>query len=136
MSFSLLLKAYLLTTIVFFAIDILWLGVIAKNLYNKYLKKLLAPKVNWIAAIIFYLIFIVGIFYFAIVPSVEAASLEDAILKGALFGFFTYATYDLTNLATLRGWPIRIVLIDIIWGSILTASVSTSGFYIMNWLMA
>lgn len=136
MSFSLLLKAYLLTTIVFFAIDILWLGVIAKNLYNKYLRKLLAPKVNWTAAIIFYLLFIVGIFYFAIVPSVEAASLEAALVKGALFGFFTYATYDLTNLATLRGWPIRIVFIDIIWGSILTASVSVSGFYIMNWLMA
>lgn len=136
MSFSLLLKAYLLTTLVFFAIDILWLGVIAKNLYSKYLGKLLAPKVNWTAAMIFYLLFIVGIFYFAIVPSVEAASLEDAILKGALFGFFTYATYDLTNLATLRGWPIRIVFIDIIWGAILTASVSTAGFYIMNWLMA
>jgi len=56
-------------------------------------------------------------------------------LEGALFGFFTYATYDLTNLATLRGWPIRIVFIDIIWGSFLTASVSTAGFYIMNWLM-
>ncbi|OEK00117.1 hypothetical protein BFP97_00675 [Roseivirga sp. 4D4] len=136
MSFSLLLKAYLLTTVVFFAIDILWLGVIAKNLYNKYLRRLLAPKVNWFAAIIFYLIFIVGIFYFAIVPSVEAGSLEQAILKGALFGFFTYATYDLTNLATLRGWPIRIVFIDIIWGSVLTASVSTAGFYITNWLMA
>lgn len=135
MSFSLLLKAYLLTTVVFFAIDILWLGAIAKNLYGKYLGKLLAPKVNWTAAMIFYLLFIVGIFYFAIVPSVEAASLEDAILKGALFGFFTYATYDLTNLATLRDWPIRIVFIDIIWGSILTASVSTAGFYIMNWLM-
>lgn len=135
MSFSLLLKAYLLTTLVFFAIDILWLGVIAKKLYNKYLRRLLAPKVNWAAAIIFYLIFIVGIFYFAIVPAVEASSLEDALLKGALFGFFTYATYDLTNLATLRGWPIRIVFIDIIWGCILTASVSTAGFYIMNWLM-
>lgn len=136
MSFSLLVKAYLLTTVVFFAIDILWLGVIAKNLYNKYLRRLLAPKVNWVAAIIFYLIFIVGIFYFAIVPSVEVASLEQAVLKGALFGFFTYATYDLTNLATLRGWPIKIVFIDIVWGSILTASVSTAGYYIMNWLMA
>ncbi|MBO3698238.1 DUF2177 family protein [Roseivirga sp. E12] len=136
MSFSLLLKAYLLTTLVFFAIDILWLGVIAKKLYNKYLRRLLAPKVNWVAAIIFYLIFIVGIFYFAIVPAVDASSLEQAVLKGALFGFFTYAAYDLTNLATLRGWPIRIVIIDIIWGCILTASVSTVGFYIMNWLMA
>ncbi|OEK05390.1 DUF2177 family protein [Roseivirga misakiensis] len=136
MSFALLVKSYLLTTVVFFAIDILWLGIIAKNLYNKHLRKLLAPKVNWAAAIVFYLLFIVGIFYFAIVPSVEEASLEAAMLNGGLFGFFTYATYDLTNLATLRGWPIKIVFIDIIWGAVLTASVSTAGFYITNWLMA
>ncbi|MFY0592802.1 DUF2177 family protein [Roseivirga sp.] len=135
MSFALLVKSYLLTTVVFFAIDILWLGFIAKNLYNKHLRKLLAPKVNWAAAIVFYLLFIVGIFYFAIVPSLDEASLESAVIKGALFGFFTYATYDLTNLATLRDWPIKIVFIDIIWGSILTASVSTAGFVITSWLM-
>lgn len=136
MSFLLLLKAYLLTTVVFFIIDMLWLGGIAKKLYAKHLKAFLSPRVNWAAAFIFYLIFIVGIFYFAIVPAVELASLEQAILKGALFGFFTYATYDLTNLATLRNWPLKIVIIDIIWGAFLTAAVSVSGFTIMNWLGA
>lgn len=134
MSFSLLLKSYLLTTLVFFAIDILWLGVIAKGFYNKHLRSFLAPRVNWTAAIVFYLLFIVGIFYFAIVPAVEEGSLNKAMIDGALFGFFTYATYDLTNLATLRKWPIKIVIVDIIWGVILTFSVSSAGYFITNWL--
>ncbi len=136
MSFILLLKSYLLTTIVFFAIDLVWLGVVAKNLYNKHLGGLLADQVNWTAAIIFYLLFIVGIYIFAIVPAVNKESLKYAIIMGALFGFFTYATYDLTNLATLKDWPIKIVFIDIIWGSVLTAAVSASGYGITRWLQA
>ena len=136
MSFLLLLKSYLLTTIVFFAIDLVWLGVVAKNLYNKHLGSLLADQVNWTAAIVFYLLFIVGIYIFAIVPAVNKESLKHAIMMGALFGFFTYATYDLTNLATLKDWPIKIVFIDIIWGSVLTAAVSASGYGITRWLQA
>ncbi|GAB5527236.1 MAG: DUF2177 family protein [Roseivirga sp.] len=134
MPFSKLLIGYLLTAVVFFAIDMLWLGLIAKGLYNKYLGSFLAEQVNWTAAIIFYLLFIVGIFIFAIMPAIEKDSLMKAVLLGALFGFFTYATYDLTNLATLKDWPIKIVFIDIVWGAVLTASVSTSGFAIMKWL--
>lgn len=134
MPFSKLIIGYLLTAVVFFAIDMLWLGLIAKGLYNKYLGSFLAEQVNWTAAIIFYLLFIVGIFIFAIMPAVEKDSFMKAILLGALFGFFTYATYDLTNLATLKDWPLKIVLIDIVWGAVLTASVSTSGFLIMKWL--
>lgn len=134
MPFSKLVIGYLLTAVVFFAIDMLWLGLIAKGLYNKYLGSFLAEQVNWTAAIIFYLLFIVGIFVFAIMPAVEKDSLMKAVFLGALFGFFTYATYDLTNLATLKDWPIKIVLIDIVWGAVLTASVSTSGFVIIKWL--
>ncbi|PIQ49167.1 MAG: hypothetical protein COW03_06410 [Cytophagales bacterium CG12_big_fil_rev_8_21_14_0_65_40_12] len=134
MPFSLLAKSYLLTTLVFFAIDLVWLGVIAKNLYNKHLGGLLAEQVNWTAAIVFYLLFIIGIFIFAILPAVEKESFKNALIYGALFGFFTYATYDLTNLATLKGWPIKIVFIDIIWGSVLTAAVSISGYCITKWL--
>ncbi len=134
MPFSKLIIGYLLTAVVFFAIDMLWLGLIAKGLYNKYLGSFLAEQVNWTAAIIFYLLFIVGIFIFAIMPAVEKDSLMKAVVLGALFGFFTYATYDLTNLATLKDWPLKIVFIDIVWGAVLTASVSTSGFAIMKWL--
>lgn len=134
MPFSKLALSYLLTTIVFFTIDLIWLGAIAKNLYNKYLGTFLSPNINWPAAIIFYLLFIVGIFIFAIMPAVNQGSYLKAILLGALFGFFTYATYDLTNLATLKDWPIQIVFIDIIWGAILTGLVSLAGFYIVNFL--
>jgi uncharacterized membrane protein len=126
--------SYLLTTVVFFAVDMTWLGFIAKDLYKKYLGSFLSDKVNWPAAIIFYLLFIIGIFYFAILPAVEKASLPKAIIAGALFGFFTYATYDLTNLATLKDWPLPIVFIDIIWGSVLTGVVSTAGYYIVKLL--
>jgi uncharacterized membrane protein len=131
---SKLVISYLLTTLVFLAIDLLWLGVLAKGLYNKYLGSFLSDQVNWTAAIIFYVLFIVGIFVFAILPAVEKDSLSKAIVLGALFGFFTYATYDLTNLATLKGWPLPIVLIDISWGSFLTASVSAAGFTITRWI--
>jgi uncharacterized membrane protein len=128
-----LLLSYFLTAIVFFAIDLLWLGLIAKNLYNKYLGGFLADQVNWTAALIFYLLFIVGIFIFAILPAVEKNSLQYALIYGALFGFFTYATYDLTNLATLKGWPTTIVFIDMAWGAILSGSVATAGFFITRY---
>lgn len=131
-----LLLGYFLTTVVFFVIDMVWLGLIAKGLYNKFLGSFLAEQVNWTAAIIFYLLFIVGIFIFAIMPALSKESFSHALLYGALFGFFTYATYDMTNLATLKDWPVQIVIIDVIWGAVLTASVSISGYSIMRWLQA
>jgi len=133
--FTKLAIGYLLTTVVFFAIDIIWLGFIAKGMYNKMLGHLMAPNVNWTAAVIFYLIFIVGIFIFSIIPGIEKDSFQHALIYGVLFGFFTYATFDLTNLATLRDWPIKIVFIDIVWGMVLTGSVASSGYYIMRWLL-
>ena len=129
-----ILISYLFTFIVFLMIDLLWLGIIAKNLYQKYLGNLLSDKVNWTAAFIFYFIYVAGISIFAIYPAIQKGSAFNAILMGALFGLFTYATYDLTNLATLKDWPIAIVFIDILWGIILSASVSLSGFYIVKWV--
>lgn len=126
--------SYLLTTIVFLIIDLTWLGFIAKDLYKKYLGHYLTDNVNWTAALIFYLLFIIGISIFAIYPAVNKNSYITAIVLGALFGFFTYATYDLTNLATLKDWPLTIVFIDILWGSFLTASVSLAGFYIVKFI--
>jgi uncharacterized membrane protein len=134
MPVSKLILSYLLTTVVFFCIDLLWLGIIAKGFYGRHLADFLAPQVNWVAAIIFYLIFIVGIFIFGIMPAVEKQSWTQALILGGLFGFFTYATYDLTNLATLKEWPLTIVIVDIIWGFVLSASVSVSGFFIVQWL--
>jgi len=129
-----LVISYLLTAVVFFAVDMAWLGLLAKDLYKKYLGNFLSDTINWPAAIIFYLLFIIGIFYFAILPAVEKNSLAKAVISGALFGVFTYATYDLTNLATLKNWPLPIVFIDIAWGALLTGIVSTAGFYIVKWV--
>jgi uncharacterized membrane protein len=132
--FSKLLISYLLTTLVFFAVDMAWLGFIAKDLYRKYLGSFLADKINWAAALVFYFLFIMGIFYFSILPAAEKGSWVKAVISGAFFGFITYATYDLTNLATLKGWPLPIVFIDIIWGAVLTAMVSTAGYFIVKWM--
>ncbi len=133
MTVSKLLLTYVLTTLVFFAVDLLWLGVIGKNIYQKYLGHLLG-EVNWPAAIVFYLLFIVGIFVFSILPGLEKDSASYTLLYGVLFGFFTYATYDLTNLATLKNWPTTIVFIDILWGMFLTGTVALAGFYIGKWV--
>ncbi len=132
MSITKIIVSYLLTSVVFFAVDMLWLGLIAKDLYRKYLGDFLSSQINWTAAIIFYLLFIVGISIFAIYPAVQKDSIFSAVILGALFGMFTYATYDLTNLATLKDWPLQIVFIDIVWGAFLTAVVSAAGFYIVK----
>lgn len=134
MSFAKLAISYLLTFAVFFIVDMAWLGFIAKDLYKKYLGSFLSEQVNWTAAFIFYFLFVAGVFIFAILPAVEKDSLRSAIIMGGLFGFFTYATYDLTNLATLKGWPTTIVFIDMAWGFFLTSVVSTAGFYIVKWI--
>ncbi len=118
------LRNFVITFVVFFAIDLIWLGLIAKNLYAKHLGYIMAEKVNWTAAILFYVLFIIGILYFAITP---ATSLGNVMLSGALFGLISYATYDLTNLATIKSWPVIITVIDLVWGttlSTLTASIS------------
>jgi uncharacterized membrane protein len=129
-----LILSYFLTALVFFAVDMLWLGLIAKDFYRKHLGGFLSDRVNWTAAIIFYLIFIVGIFVFVILPAVEKSSLLKAIGLGAFFGVITYATYDLTNLATLKNWPLTIVIVDMAWGAVLTAIVSAAGYGIVKWL--
>ena len=126
------IKTYITALIVFFAIDLVWLGVIAAKLYRHYLGGLMADKVNWPAALIFYGIFISGLVYFVIEPALAKQSLSFAIGAGAFFGFITYATYDLTNLATLKDWPLPITIIDLIWGSILSASISGISYFILQ----
>lgn len=123
------LYLYLLTVPVFFALDMLWLGIVAKGFYQEKIGQLLGP-VNWPVAIVFYLLFIVGILFFAVIPALEVGSLGKALMMGALFGFFTYATYDLTNLATLSGWSYSLAVVDIIWGTVLTSTVATAGYVI------
>ncbi len=130
MNIKSILLSYCLTFIVFLSIDIFWLGVVAKKLYRRYLGKFLSEDINWKAAIIFYLIFVIGIFYFSIYPALSRESVIYAVVSGSIFGFITYSTYDLTNLATLKGWPVAIVFIDIAWGTVLSAIVSIAGYCI------
>lgn len=125
---------YLLSTPVFFAIDMLWLGVIGKGFYDKYIEQFLADKPNWTAAGVFYMFYIFGIIYFAVLPAIEQGSVGKALLNGALFGGLAYGTYELTNLAVQKGWPVEIVVIDMIWGVVLTSSVAVAGYYIAGWV--
>ena len=129
------LKLYALTVPIFFIIDMLWLGVIARGFYRRKLDFILSPEVNWTAAVVFYLVYIAGILFFAVRPAVGANSWVQAAVLGALFGFFTYATYDLTNLATIKNWPLIIVVVDILWGVCLCTLVSLSSFAISKWIL-
>ncbi len=121
---------FIIAFVIFFIIDILWLGLFAKNMYQSQIGFILAKKPNWYAAIIFYVLYIVFLMIFAIIPALQKSSLNDAMLYGALYGFITYATYDLTNLATLKNWPLKVTLIDITWGTLLEFSVSTLTYLI------
>jgi uncharacterized membrane protein len=124
------IKIYLIALPVFFAIDMAWLGLVAKNFYAKQIGFLMNPTINWIAAILFYLLFTAGLVVFVITPSLKKQSWEHALLFGAFFGFVAYSTYDLTNLATINNWPLLITIIDLIWGSVLAGSISLISFFI------
>lgn len=124
-----LIYLYLVTVPVFFIIDMVWLGVVAKDFYREQLGFIMGP-VNWTAAIVFYLMYIVGILLFAVYPALLEGSLSKAIIFGALFGFFTYATYDFTNLATLKDWPIMVTVVDVMWGTFLGSSVAVVSYYL------
>ncbi len=123
MNIGQLVMLYLISVPIFFAIDMVWLGLVASNFYKEKLGYIMGD-INWPAAIIFYLVFLVGLVIFAIYPAVVKEEWQYALIYGALFGFFTYATYDLTNLATLRDWPLSITLVDMVWGTVLGMSVS------------
>lgn len=126
------IKTYFIALGVFFIIDIIWLAVIAKDMYRKELGFIMSDQPNWAAAAVFYLIFIMGLVFFVINPALAKESWTYALLVGLFFGFITYGTYDLTNLATLKDWPLKITIIDLIWGSSLGASVSTITFFIVR----
>lgn len=123
-------KLYLIALPVFFAIDMVWLVLVARNFYQKHIGFLMKPDVGWLAAGIFYLLFIAGLVTFVITPAVEKHSWVQAVLLGAFFGLITYATYDLTNLATLKDWPVLVTVVDLIWGMVLSASVSVVTYLI------
>ncbi|NUM37130.1 MAG: DUF2177 family protein [Candidatus Brocadiae bacterium] len=111
-------------------IDILWLGFVAKNFYRSQIGSLMKSEINWIAASIFYLLFVVGLVFFVVIPAIEKNSCLKAAVSGALFGLVCYATYDLTNFATMKDWPLILTIVDMVWGMVLAASVSVIAYLI------
>jgi uncharacterized membrane protein len=118
------IKLYFIALPVLLGIDMVWLTLVARSFYAKYLGYLMAKNPNLVAALIFYLIFIAGLVFFVITPALEKKMWIQVLIAGAFFGLVTYATYDLTNLATVKDWPLMITIIDLIWGMVLSASVS------------
>lgn len=135
MSFKQMVILYLITLAVFFLIDMVWLGVVAKDFYRRHLGTMLSPKVNWGAAILFYLLFIAGLLIFVIRPALVQGAVLPALLLGALFGLISYATYDLSNLARLKDWPLIVTVIDLFWGTILGGLVSLVSTLLGRWIL-
>ena len=123
---------FLIALFVFTVIDLIWLGFLGRPLYQKYIGHLLKKDVNWTAVILFYFMFITMLYYF-VIQNIETQPLLETVLDGSLFGFAMYATYDLTNLATLKGWSKEITVIDLIWGTFLGGLTTLlSGLIIMG----
>lgn len=117
------IKLLALGLISFIGIDAIWLAKVAPKLYKDQIGHLMATKPNLGAAVVFYIIYVVGLVVFVIQPAVSKQSILFAAFRGALFGLVAYATFDLTSMAVLKDWPLKITVIDLLWGSILTASV-------------
>lgn len=124
------IKLFLVALPTFFVIDMIWLILVARKFYNEQLGFLMRPDIGWVAAIIFYLIFIAALITFVIGPAVEKQSWVHAVIYGAFFGLVTYATYDLTNLATLKDWPLVVTVVDLAWGMVLAGSISVITYFV------
>ena len=124
MTFKQALVLYGVTLMVFFLIDMVWLGLVAKGFYRKHLGALLSPNVRWGAALPFYLLYVVGLLVFVVRPALLRGAPLEALFFGAFFGLVCYATYDLSNMATLKNWPLIVTVVDLVWGSVLGGAVS------------
>ena len=121
-------------TIVFFALDFAWIATATSRLYRPFLGTLLSEKPTLAVAGVFYLVYVVGIVALAVVPSLQDGNVLGALWRGALLGLLAYATYDLTNLSTIQGWPWQVSAIDLVWGTTLNSVVAVAGFYAAHWL--
>ncbi|MDH6167859.1 putative membrane protein [Variovorax boronicumulans] len=127
------LVAWIATFIVLLVIDMLWLGVVAKNMYQDAMGDLMSPQPRLAFAAMFYLLYPVGLLIFAILPGIDAQSVTRAAVLGGLFGLFCYGTYDLTNLAVIRNWPLALSFIDIAWGTLVSGVSAAAGALALRW---
>lgn len=128
------LKIYGVMLAAFLALDMVWLGLVARGFYRERLGYLLTETPNWAAAGAFYLLFVAALLVFVVAPGLRGDSVARTVLLGAFFGLVTYATYDLTNLATVRDWPVVVTVVDMIWGTFLSTAVSWAGLVMGRWL--
>lgn len=122
--------AYLSTAAVFFALDFVWLGKVATGFYRSQLGEMMRDRPDFAAAGAFYLIYVAGIVYFAVHPNLSGGSWVQAFVSGAILGLIAYGTYDITNLATLKNWPLTMSLVDMAWGTVLTGTAAACGLWI------
>lgn len=122
------LKLFGVGLLVLLVLDLIWLGVVAKGFYQEQLGHLMRPDVRWLPAVLFYLIYVAVVVAIVVVPAVEQQSLGRAVLFGALFGLAAYSAYDLTSLALIRDFPIKVAVVDLAWGTFLTATVSWAAY--------
>jgi uncharacterized membrane protein len=123
-------KIFMIALPVFLALDMVWLGVIAKSFYAQQIGYLMKQPPNWPVALAFYALFVAGLVYFVVVPAFAVGAWKDALFRGAFFGMVAYSTYDLTNLATVNRWPVLLTVVDIMWGTVLSASVAVISYWI------
>jgi len=126
------IKTYLVVLAAFLGIDMVWLGLVAKKFYAEQIGFLMKTEVNWTAAIIFYLLFVGGLTWFVVSPALKDGSWQRALLPGMAFGLITYATYDLTNLATIKDWPLLVTIVDLVWGTFLAGAVSIIAYLVLS----
>ena len=126
---------YMLSFIVFMAIDMVWLGTMTSRFYRPNLEHLMRPSPNWAVAVGFYLAYVVGVLVLAVLPAHEAGEVWKAAVYGAILGFVAYGTYDLTNLSTVKDFPAVVAVVDLVWGTVLTAATATVGYFLADWLL-
>jgi uncharacterized membrane protein len=132
MGFGTFVWTYVASLAAFLALDFAWLGLVARAFYRDQMGPLMRDQVQWLPAISFYLLFVGAVLVFVVVPAVERGSLARAAGLGAFFGLVTYATYDLTNLAVLRGFRTQLALVDMAWGTVLCAAVAVTGYLVAS----
>ena len=127
-------KVYAVGVVVCLGLDLAWLGVLARGFYANQLGYLMRPDVRWVPAILFYLIYVAALIVIVVIPAVEKQSLGRAMLLGAFFGLAAYAAYDLTSLALIRDFPVMVAMVDLAWGTLLSAAVSTAAYsFAVRW---
>jgi uncharacterized membrane protein len=122
------------SVLVFLVLDGLWLGLVARGFYQDQIGHLLRPRPLLGVAAIFYAVFVAGLVHFAVMPALASGRWTDAAIAGALLGLLAYATYDISNLATLRDWPVAVAVVDIAWGTLLSALAATGGWLAARWI--